>query len=678
MGFGIDSNFELQTTQLVPLEIPIGTAAVAQATRNVFIEGTLTPTGDIADTAEVIESTILGDASIPRPDVTGSTINIAATPDPSGSALAGSAGGGLNAGSTYEYRFSFVDAIGTESSASTALTHVLGAGDGTITVNNVPGLSGTPPEYSLINIYRRQVGVEPSFHLIGQTNQGAASFVDNGIASGTVLDESSIAGNLSYLVTYYKNGEEESRPSLVLGPQNVSNGRIHLRNLPTPPTPGPGDTFPAYDQIRVYRNLSTDSSNFYLVSTLSPGDEFTDSRTDTEISDLSSPLNKLVDLDGPKVDPNTLLTNVLVRDNFNFSNVYQEGTLDFAGKKGGRTLSSKEFDITATSTVQDLIEFMEESLGVQVAADDLQNPIVGSVNNIPGQSGTLAPGGSVQSGRIRFVSNNGVDNALDVGLSAYTLTDSSGTVTKPGLGFGSIQTAGGQSAVSDFIVFDSLGIPLNVRVTSILESRTSTETTYRWFADSPDNDPTTGSDISVGTGLIKFDGEGNLVSVSNATLSIDRRNVPSQSPLDIDMDFTNVTGLSQDSPVLNAASQDGAATGKLANYTVGEDGIIKGSFTNGTTRTLGQIRLVRFSNTTGLEQRGLNQYAEGSNSGLPIEGDPGQDGLASITAGALELSNTDVGQSLVDLVLATTQYRGNSRVITATQQLFDELLNLRR
>ena len=93
---------------------------------------------------------------------------------------------------------------------------------------------------------------------------------------------------------------------------------------------------------------------------------------------------------------------------------------------------------------------------------------------------------------------------------------------------------------------------------------------------------------------------------------------------------------------------------------------------------LGQLVLARFSNPVGLQQRGNNLFSQGINSGLPVQGSPGENGIGSIVGGALELSNTDMGQDLVDLVLASTHYRANSRVITATQQLFDELLNLRR
>ena len=109
-----------------------------------------------------------------------------------------------------------------------------------------------------------------------------------------------------------------------------------------------------------------------------------------------------------------------------------------------------------------------------------------------------------------------------------------------------------------------------------------------------------------------------------------------------------------------------------------ESGSIRGVFTNGATRDLGQIRLARFANNTGLEQLGDNLFGSGANSGLPIQGDPGEQGIGDIIVGAVELSNTDIGQNLIELILASTQYRGGTRVITAVQQLLDELLALRR
>src|SRR5690606_24680855 len=128
--------------------------------------------------------------------------------------------------------------------------------------------------------------------------------------------------------------------------------------------------------------------------------------------------------------------------------------------------------------------------------------------------------------------------------------------------------------------------------------------------------------------------------------SISRDNVSSVSPLEFDLDFSQLSGLAQEKSSLAASRQDGSAAGTLSSYIIGEDGTIRGVFTNGVTRDLGQIRLARFANPAGLEQKGENLFAAGVNSGLPIEGDPGEQGIGGIIAGAVELSNTDIGANL--------------------------------
>ena len=679
LGFGVDDTFQLVETQLVPLSIPLGSEAVAQATQQVQLEGVLTPTGDVATTAEVLQSNVLGNGFVPRPDNTGIGSYNSVPPNINATAISETSvgSGTLIGGDTYSYRFAFADSAGTESLASTALTRTITptSGNNAIDLTNLPSSA----EYPTINIYRTAAG-DNDFFFLDSVPQGTTSFTDDGSIplSATRLDESTINGNYSYLVTFFRAGAGESRPSPLIGPQNVVNGRVHLTNLPTPPVPPPGGGFPAYDQVRVYRNLASNANSFYLVDTLDPGASYTDLRSDAAISDLTNPSNQLVDLDGPKVDPNTLLTDVVRRDEFNYEKIFQEGTLSFTPRKGGRALTTKNFDITSASTVQDLVDFMEGASGIQQDSGDAANPIPGSINEIPGETGTLSPGGMVQDGAVRFVSNNGEANAIDFALSSFSLTTDTGEVTIPNLGFGSIQSATGQGAVADLVAYDSLGVPIDVRVTSVLEQRSASSTVYRWLADSGANDPVTGSEIAAGTGLIVFDGEGNLVEVTNDTVSIDRRNIPSNSPLQFELDFTAVSGLAADGARLAAARQDGSAPGNLASFIIGEGGTIRGVFSNGVTRSLGRVRLARFANPSGLEQRGQNLFGLGVNSGLPVEGNPSDAGLGTLVAGAVELSNTDIGANLVDLILATTQYRGNTRVITAAQQLLDELLNLRR
>ncbi len=669
LGFGVDELFQVQTTALTPIDIPLGAAAVAQPTQNVFLEGTLRPNGDLADTAEIIQTGILGDASQASP-TTGPTVGIATQTPDTFTATEGAANGTALSQGFYRYKVVYVDANGNETTPSDdVVVEVTTAGGAEVDLAAIPD----DLAYASRRVYRSEVqgsaalsDPPPTYYQVADIPTGGATTFNDTIddvtlATNAALDNDTLTGNYSYYVTFYKAGQPDSRPSPLTVPVIVSNGRLELTNLPPDPSGG------VFDGIRIYRNLATDNQRFLEVATVNFGETFIDSYSDDELVALGNE----IDLDGPRITPGTLLTDVLLRDGSVSNQVFEIGTLNFSGRKGGRTLETQDFDITATSTVQDLMTFMEQSLGIQ------KPPGPDPINLIPGDSSGANIGGDIIDGRITFVGNNGIDNAIDIGLSGLQLVTATGS-QQVVLPFGSIQQAVGESAVTDFVAYDSLGIPLNVRVTTVLESRDSTSTTYRWFADSADNQPSTGDGIAVGTGLVTFDGEGNVSSVTESTVSIERRDVSSASPLEFELDFSQISGLAAQSSSLNASRQDGSAPGTLSSFIVGEDGTIRGVFSNGITRDLGQIRLARFANPEGLEQRGENLFAGGVNSGLPVEGNPGEQGIGSIVAGAVELSNTDIGSNLIDLILATTQYRGNTRVISAAQQLFDELLNLRR
>ncbi|TWU45940.1 Flagellar hook protein FlgE [Novipirellula aureliae] len=675
LGYGVDEQFRLQESSMVPIEIPLGTESVAKATENVTFEGTLTPEGEIATQAKIIQSLQFGTAEVPRPDATGVSLSSAPLSDHVGITVNNSGVGTLAAGD-YQYRVALVDSNGNEAAPSATITTTVGA-NGRVELGSLP-VDPNGGDYPNVNIYRTGPNGNDFFQ-IGSVAAGG-DFVDDGSTAltGNALDTDLLTGNYTYMVTYYRNGEVESRPSVLIGPQNVVNGRTSLSGLPIPPVPEAGDGFPAYDEIRIYRNLSNDQNNFYLVDTVPPGGTFTDSRSDAEIADLSISGNQVLDLDGPQIHASTLLTDVLKRDGLTYQKAFQLGTLSYSGRKGDRALGSKDFEITETTTMQDFIDFVEDSSGIQTVQVDAVNPIPASENNIPGQTGTIYPGGYIQDGTIRFVSNTGEANGLEIDLAAFRIKGLDGNVTTPNLGFGTLQEGVGESAVSDFIVYDSLGVPINVRMTATLESRTDEQTVYRWYADSPENQTTSGTNISVGTGLIQFDGNGNFIAATNDQIAINRTGVPSVSPLQFTVDFNRVSGLATESASLAATQQDGSEPGVLNSYVVGEDGLIRGVFSNGVSRSLGQVQLARFANPVGLEARGLNLYAQGVNTGLPVIGGPGENGIGSVAGGARELSNTDIGKDLISLVLASTQYRGNSRVITTSQQLIDELLNLKR
>ena len=679
LGYGIDENFQVQETDLQPITIPIGSEAVAKATENVYLEGTLSPTGDIATTASRIQTPILGDGRYSRPE---DRLTPGYSPEPNVSSVipnSQSVGGGLVPGTTYEYRIVFAHGqyipgppqpppAMSEGMYSSIISATVGAGDDALELTNLP----TDPtgKYDYIRIYRRTAG-DTDFKYVDEIPMGTATYLDTkaDTALGPVMDTTLLSGNFTYYVAFEKDGRI-SRPGPISDPINVLNGRVVLSNLPT------GD--PAeWNNRYIYRYSPTDTQ-YHLVAIVNgvtdPNVVLTDSMSDAEL--LTKPV---LDMDGPKIIPSTKLVDVLRRDGSTYEHVFQEGILEFSGIKGGRTLDKKQLTITSSTTVQDLIDFMVQAMGIQVPTDDPSNPIPKSPPPDPPAEPQTSPGGLVSvDGRIILTGNNGKDNAIDIGMSGMLLRFPDGVTTTVNLPWTTIQQAVGESAVTDFLVYDSLGIPIRVRLTAVLEARDSTKTVYRWFADSPDNDPISGADISVGTGLIYFDGEGNFISATNNKISIERRHVSARSPLEFALDFSKISGLAAKNSTLMVSRQDGSAPGVLTSFIIGEDGLIRGVFSNGVTRDLGQIRLARFANPAGLVQRGQNLYAEGVNSGLPVLGNPGEQGIGTLVAGAVELSNTDIGASLIDLILASSMYRGNTRVISTAQQMLDELLSLRR
>ncbi|MEJ5342290.1 MAG: flagellar hook-basal body complex protein [Thermogutta sp.] len=679
LGYGIDENFQVQETDLQPITIPIGSEAVAKATENVYLEGTLSPTGDIATTASRIQTPILGDGRYSRPE---DRLTPGYSPEPNVSSVipnSQSVGGGLVAGTTYEYRIVFAHGqyipgppqqppAMSEGMYSSIISATVGAGNDALELTNLP----TDPtgKYDYIRIYRRTAG-DTDFKYVDEIPMGTTTYLDTkaDAALGPAMNTTLLSGNFTYYVAFEKDGRI-SRPGPISDPINVLNGRVVLSNLPTG---NPAE----WNNRYIYRYSPTDTQ-YHLVAIVNgvtdPNVVLTDSMSDAEL--LTKPV---LDMDGPKIIPSTKLVDVLRRDGSTYEHVFQEGVLEFSGIKGGRTLDKKQLTITNSTTVQDLIDFMVQAMGIQVPTDDPSNPIPKSPPPDPPAEPQTSPGGLVSTdGRIILTGNNGKDNAIDIGMSGMLLRFPDGVTTTVNLPWTTIQQAVGESAVTDFLVYDSLGIPIRVRLTAVLEARDSTKTVYRWFADSPDNDPVSGADISVGTGLIYFDGEGNFISATNNKISIERRHVSARSPLEFTLDFSKISGLAAKNSTLMVSRQDGSAPGVLTSFIIGEDGLIRGVFSNGVTRDLGQIRLARFANPAGLVQRGQNLYAEGVNSGLPVLGNPGEQGIGTLVAGAVELSNTDIGASLIDLILASSMYRGNTRVISTVQQMLDELLSLRR
>lgn len=346
-------------------------------------------------------------------------------------------------------------------------------------------------------------------------------------------------------------------------------------------------------------------------------------------------------------------------------------------EKGGKDLGTHTFGFmnagTAAargithfgSTMNDFITFLNQVLGLDST-------------NINGQN--LGGGITINAnGEIVVTGNKGTAQELNLQTANLVATsDTSNGISQPFV-FSKTGSADGESVRTSFVVYDSLGTPLTVDLTFVLmETLDGQGTIWQFIAESSDNDAL---NRIGGMGVVQFDNNGRFVSASNDAFSLVRGN-GAVSPLTVTMNFNSgadaISGLTDVSSNLAAVFQDGSPIGTLSNFSIGADGIISGAFTNGLTRTLGQIAIAKFSNPEGLVDAGNNLFRTGPNSGTALITRPGEFGTGRVIGGALELSNVDLSQEFINMILASTGYSASSRVISTTNELIQQLLVLGR
>lgn len=127
-----------------------------------------------------------------------------------------------------------------------------------------------------------------------------------------------------------------------------------------------------------------------------------------------------------------------------------------------------------------------------------------------------------------------------------------------------------------------------------------------------------------------------------------------------------------------ALAQDGYALGSLQSFTIGQDGVVTGVFSNGRNRPLGQIALAGFANPLGLEKAGGSMFRPTVNSGLANIGVAGAGGRGTFLGSTLEMSNVDLAREFTNLIIAQRGFQANSRIITVSDELLQDLVNLKR
>ncbi|MCL2684525.1 MAG: flagellar hook-basal body complex protein, partial [Synergistaceae bacterium] len=125
-------------------------------------------------------------------------------------------------------------------------------------------------------------------------------------------------------------------------------------------------------------------------------------------------------------------------------------------------------------------------------------------------------------------------------------------------------------------------------------------------------------------------------------------------------------------------AQDGYAMGVLENWMVSADGTIMGSYNNGRVLPISQLALAMFANPQGLSQMGETCFTETINSGLAQIGNPMTNGAGSIMGNTIELSNVDLSEEFVNLIRAQRGFQASTRVVTTSDQVLEELINMKR
>jgi len=185
-----------------------------------------------------------------------------------------------------------------------------------------------------------------------------------------------------------------------------------------------------------------------------------------------------------------------------------------------------------------------------------------------------------------------------------------------------------------------------------------------------------GTAIAAPIGALAFNSNGTLpVPTPPFSVSVALTN-GATSPFAFTVDYSNSTQYGTDFNV-NSQTQNGGTAGSLTGYSVADDGTLLGRYTNGQTRTLGQVVLAQFASNEGLQPLGDNQFAQTKASGDPLIGTPGNGGFGALQSGAVEESNVDLTQQLVAMITAQRVYQANAQTIKTEDQIMNTLVNLR-
>ena len=229
-------------------------------------------------------------------------------------------------------------------------------------------------------------------------------------------------------------------------------------------------------------------------------------------------------------------------------------------------------------------------------------------------------------------------------------------------------------------MYDSLGNSHTLTITFTKDETLANN--WNWEVSVPEP-----AEVSGGySGTITFNQDGTLEAFSYSqgasSITFDPKN-GAEVPMDVVLNFGTLgssDGISQFSSTSTviASDQDGYSSGVMESVSIDSTGTITGVFTNGNSRVIAQCLLATFNNASGLSRVGDNVYDVSANSGLPIYGLAGSSINTVIVPGAVEMSNVDITEEFTNMIIAQRSFQANARTVTTSDELLQEIVNLKR
>lgn len=296
-------------------------------------------------------------------------------------------------------------------------------------------------------------------------------------------------------------------------------------------------------------------------------------------------------------------------------------------------------------------------------------------------SGAVVATGLGSTVNLRLPQTSGVPEAtenvaLSLNLSAYSSVPSEASRFGPDTPYAFDRfDPGTYNNSTQTTIYDASGNPLTMTSYFVRET---TDAPSTWSVYTFVGDKQLGTDAANPQPVtLTFDASGALTNPTAPTQFAPFTVGSSTTEQSIALDFGSATTQLGAPFSVDSRSQDGKAVGQLDGVTVGEDGIVRASFSNGDSLALGKVALANFSNPSGLRQLGNSTWAATGLSGEPRLGEPGVNGFGGLMSGAIERSNVDITEELVGLIAAQRNFQANAKALDTASQISQTIFNIR-